>query len=78
MAAARNTRPLEVRDDLGVIPDVATTGESFTVGNDYQNDWGGPSLVGVLAVHMMPGLLAAAVLVWLGSVTLRRHQGLHR
>lgn len=52
--------------------------EPFTVGNDYQSDWGGPSLVGVLAVHMMPGLLAAAVLVWLGSVMLRRHRAPHR
>lgn len=29
----------------------------------YERDWGGPSLVGVLAVHMVPGLLAAVVLV---------------
>jgi hypothetical protein len=26
----------------------------------YHNDWGGPSLLGVLAVHCGPGLLAAA------------------
>jgi hypothetical protein len=28
----------------------------------YRNDWGGPSLAGVLAVHSGPGLLAAALL----------------
>jgi hypothetical protein len=29
----------------------------------YRDDWGGPSLAGVLAVHCGPGLLAAAALV---------------
>jgi len=29
----------------------------------YQNDWGGPSLIGVLAVHIVPGVIAAALLV---------------
>jgi hypothetical protein len=28
----------------------------------YRKDWGGPSLLGVLAVHCGPGLLAAAVI----------------
>jgi hypothetical protein len=28
----------------------------------YRHDWGGPSLLGVLAVHCGPGLLAAAVM----------------
>lgn len=28
----------------------------------YQNDWGGPSLAGVLAVHCGPGLLAIAII----------------
>jgi len=37
----------------------------------YRNDWGGPSLIGVLAVHMLPGLLAAALMV----LALRRRQG---
>ncbi|MBU2667586.1 hypothetical protein KOI35_29140 [Actinoplanes bogorensis] len=32
----------------------------------YQNDWGGPNLLGVLAVHMGPGVLAAALmLLWI-------------
>ncbi|GAA4678209.1 hypothetical protein GCM10023215_08900 [Pseudonocardia yuanmonensis] len=29
----------------------------------YRDDWGGPSLAGVLAVHCGPGLVAAALLV---------------
>jgi hypothetical protein len=28
----------------------------------YRDDWGGPSLVGVLLVHCGPGLLAAALM----------------
>jgi hypothetical protein len=28
----------------------------------YQDDWGGPTLAGVLAVHSGPGLLAAAIM----------------
>ncbi|WBB65671.1 hypothetical protein [Micromonospora sp. WMMD812] len=30
----------------------------------YRDDWGGPSLAGVLAVHCGPGIIAAALLVW--------------
>jgi len=29
----------------------------------YHNDWGGPSLAGVLAVHCGPGLLAGGAIV---------------
>lgn len=29
----------------------------------YRNDRGGPSLLGVLVVHMLPGVLAGAVMV---------------
>lgn len=36
----------------------------------YRQDWGGPSLPGVLAVHTGPGL---AVLAW-AFVWLRRHR----
>lgn len=53
--------------------------EFFTVdfGNaaSYQNDWGGPSLAGVLLVHAGPGLLilfAAAVLAWRRAARPRR------
>jgi hypothetical protein len=30
----------------------------------YEDDWGGPTLVGVLAVHCLPGLLALALMIW--------------
>ncbi|WP_033337852.1 hypothetical protein [Catenuloplanes japonicus] len=30
----------------------------------YAHDWGGPSLAGVLAVHMGPGVVAAVLLTW--------------
>lgn len=36
----------------------------------YEQDWGGPSLAGVLAVHCGPGLVAAALMVT--SVVRRR------
>lgn len=29
----------------------------------YQADWGGPSLLGVLAVHAGPGVIAAALMI---------------
>lgn len=29
----------------------------------YKNDWGGPSLVGVLAVHVIPGIISLALIV---------------
>jgi len=42
----------------------------------YQNDWGGPSLTGVLLVHCGLGLVAAALMAWRlirrSSVRLRR------
>lgn len=31
--------------------------------SSYENDWGGPSLIGVLLVHMGPGILAAILLI---------------
>jgi hypothetical protein len=30
----------------------------------YRNDWGGPSLFGVLAVHCGPGLVAGVMMAW--------------
>jgi hypothetical protein len=30
----------------------------------YQNSWGGPSLVGVLAVHSGPGLVVIVLTFW--------------
>ncbi len=31
--------------------------------SSYEHDWGGPSLIGVLLVHCLPGLLAAIAVV---------------
>jgi hypothetical protein len=38
----------------------------------YEDDWGGPSLVGVLAVHCLPGVIALALMIW-GARRLRRN-----
>ena len=38
----------------------------------YRRDWGGPSLLGVLAVHCLPGVIALVSMVW-GARRLRRH-----
>ena len=37
----------------------------------YRDDWGGPSLAGVLAVHIVPGVVAAALIV---AALLRRRR----
>jgi hypothetical protein len=29
----------------------------------YRNDWGGPSLLGVLAVHSLPGVISAVFIL---------------
>jgi hypothetical protein len=39
----------------------------------YRDDWGGPSLAGVLAVHCGPGLIALALIVWLVLRRRRAH-----
>jgi hypothetical protein len=33
--------------------------------SSYQNDWGGPSLAGVLAVHCGPGIIVLVIVGWL-------------
>jgi hypothetical protein len=40
----------------------------------YRNDWGGPSLAGVLLVHCGPGLVAAAAI----AAALRRRRSSRR
>jgi hypothetical protein len=40
----------------------------------YRNDWGGPGLAGVFAVHSGPGL---AVLIGAGTYLIRRHRRGH-
>jgi hypothetical protein len=37
----------------------------------YEEDWGGPSLAGVLAVHCLPGALALVLMIW-GARRVRR------
>ncbi|WP_203643476.1 hypothetical protein [Streptomyces sp. SID14478] len=34
----------------------------FGDASSYRNDWGGPSLFGVLAVHCGPGIIAACLI----------------
>jgi hypothetical protein len=53
-----------------VEPFVINASDSST----YHNDWGGPSLAGVLAVHCGPGLLAAGGAVWWFVRTVRRRR----
>jgi hypothetical protein len=52
---------------LGVFLIGRAIAEPFTIDlgdpATYRNDWGGPSLAGVLAVHMGPGLLALILLI---------------
>jgi hypothetical protein len=40
----------------------------------YRNDWGGPSLFGVLLVHCGPGVIAAVAIAW---VLIRRRSARH-
>jgi hypothetical protein len=40
--------------------------------SSYEDDWGGPSLVGVLAVHCLPGVIALVLMMW-GAGRLRRN-----
>lgn len=35
----------------------------FSDPSSYENAWGGPSLIGVLLVHMGPGVLAAILII---------------
>jgi hypothetical protein len=45
----------------------------FTDPSTYEADWGGPSLIGVLVVHMGPGIIAAALFIlWLRKTDRRK------
>ncbi|WP_211234683.1 hypothetical protein [Glycomyces arizonensis] len=45
----------------------------FTDPSTYETDWGGPSLIGVLAVHMGPGIVAAVLFIrWLRKTDRRK------
>ena len=52
---------------LGVYLIVRALAEPFVIDMSdpatYRRDWGGPSLAGVLAVHMGPGIVAAVLMV---------------
>jgi len=39
--------------------------------SSYEHDWGGPSVIGVLAVHTLPGVIAAVEVV----IVIRRSRG---
>ena len=39
----------------------------------YKNDWGGPSLLGVLAVHCLLGVVSLALMIW-GARRIVRHR----
>jgi len=58
---------------IGLYLIVRAVVEPFTIdvsdSATYRDDWGGPTLLGVLAVHCGPGLLAAAAIV---AVLVRR------
>ncbi|WP_328465331.1 hypothetical protein OHA21_43305 [Actinoplanes sp. NBC_00393] len=51
---------------LGLYLIVRAVAEPFVIDvtdpSTYRDDWGGPALAGVLAVHMGPGILAALAL----------------
>lgn len=56
---------------LGIFLVLRALAEPFTIDDDYASDWGGPTKAGVLAVHMLPGLIAAAIMV---TILVRRRQ----
>jgi hypothetical protein len=58
---------------LGLYLVVRAVAEPFVIDTSdpasYQRDWGGPTLAGVLVVHIVPGIAAVAAMV---AVLLRR------
>ncbi len=44
----------------------------YSDASSYEDDWGGPSLIGVLAVHRLPGVITIALIIW-GDRRLRRN-----
>jgi hypothetical protein len=59
---------------LGIYLIVRALVEPFVIDmtdpSTYRDDWGGPSLAGVLAVHMGPGVVSAVLI----AVRLRRRR----
>jgi hypothetical protein len=62
---------------LGLFLIVRAVAEPFVIDMSdpatYRNDWGGPSLAGVLLVHCGPGILAAVAIA--GALLRRRSRG---
>jgi hypothetical protein len=48
---------------------------SLTDPATYRDDWGGPSLIGVLAVHTLPGVVALALMMITVARARRRSRG---
>lgn len=69
---------------IGVIVGIYLVGraiaEPFVINasdpSTYHNDWGGPSLAGVVAVHCGPGLVVVAAAAWSTIRTLGRRRRL--
>ena len=40
--------------------------------SSYEHDWGGPSVVGVMLVHCLPGVIAAVAVVYVYRRSRRR------
>lgn len=63
---------------IGLYLVVRAVAEPFVIDSSdpatYRDDWGGPSLLGVLAVHCGPGLLAAGII----AALLTRRRALRR
>jgi hypothetical protein len=59
---------------LGLFLVVRAVLEPFSIDSSdpatYRDDWGGPSLIGVLVVHVGPGVVAGA----LGAIIARRRR----
>src|SRR5262245_25840612 len=62
---------------IGVFPVIRAVVELATIHYSdppsYERDWGGPTLIGVLAVHCLPGVVALAVMAW--SIARRGRRG---
>lgn len=72
LTGARRVVLLVVGGVLGAYLVVRAIAEPFVIDmtdpGTYANDWGGPSLIGVLAVHCGPGIVALGI----GFALLRR------
>ena len=53
---------------LGIYLILRACVEPFIINYDhpesYKKSWGGPTLIGVLAIHILPGVISLALMVW--------------